>query len=126
MANGDAPPSTANVGEAVEDFYPQYMLDDFLGEFDGADDAEKIQFMSVDISDFLYGLRKFIWDEIRLFSALKELTIVYWEDDDVFRDELMLWCEQSLALVARENPEWLVPKITVVTVQGVVWGTLGV
>jgi hypothetical protein len=124
MANGDAPPSAPNVGQAVEDFHRRYRLADFIsGGFHG---AEKIQFMSIDICNLFSELRKFIWNEIRLFSALHELTIVYWEDDDILRDELMLGYERSLALVAREHPEWLVPKITVVTVHGVVWGTLKV
>jgi len=126
MANGDAPPSAANVREGVEHCYPRYMLDVFLGGgFHGAQDPEKIQFMSVDIDDTVYGLRKFIWDEIRRFSALRALTIVPWEDD-ILSDELMLGYEQSLAIVAREHPEWSVPKITVVTAQGIVWGTLKV
>jgi hypothetical protein len=126
MANGDAPPSAANVGEWVEDFYPRYTLDVFLcGGFHGAHDTDKIQFMSVDIDDTVYGWRAFIWDEIRRFSALRELTIVP-REDDVLSDELLLGYEQSLAGVARGHPEWSVPKITVVTAHGVVWGTLKV
>jgi hypothetical protein len=102
------------------------MLDVFLGGgFHGAHDTERIQFMSVDIDGTVYGLRKLIWDEIRRLSALRELTIVPWEDD-VLSDELMLGYEQSLAFVAREHPEWSVPKTTVVTAHGAVWGTLKV
>jgi len=66
-----------------------YMLDVFLGgDFYGADDAEKVRYMITDIDQSVYGRRAFCWDEIRLFTGLKELTIVPWDEDEM-RDELV-------------------------------------
>ena len=61
-----------------------YLLDMFLGADYGVKDAEKIQRMVVDIDEDRYGRRSFIWDEIRLFTSLKELTLLVFESDASF------------------------------------------
>ncbi|KAE9381206.1 hypothetical protein N431DRAFT_424799 [Stipitochalara longipes BDJ] len=104
-----------------------YMLDVFLGgEFYGAEDAEKVQYMITDIDESVYGRRAFCWDEIRLFTGLKELTIMPWDEDEM-ADELMRGYRDTLKNVANGHPEWVVPRITVVSAtSGTLWGTLEV
>jgi hypothetical protein len=104
-----------------------YMLDVFLGgDFYGAEDAEKVQYMITDIDESVYGRRAFCWDEIRLFTGLKELTIMPWDEDEM-ATELMRGYRDTLRNVANDHPEWVVPRITVVSAtSGTLWGTLEV
>jgi hypothetical protein len=104
-----------------------YMLDIFLGgDFYGADDAEKVRYMITDIDESVYGRRAFCWDEIRLFTGLKELTIMPWDEDEM-AGELMKGYRDTLRNVASSHPEWVVPRITVVSAtSGTLWGTLEV
>jgi len=104
-----------------------YMLDVFLGgDFYGAEDAEKVQYMITDIDESVYGRRAFCWDEIRLFTGLKELTIMPWDEDEM-ADELMRGYRDTLRNVANAHPEWAVPRITVISAtSGTLWGMLEV
>ena len=104
-----------------------YMLDIFLGgDFYGAEDAEKVQYMITDIDESVYGRRAFCWDEIRLFTGLKELTIMPWDEDEM-ADELMRGYRDTLRNVANGHSEWAVPRITVVSAtSGTLWGMLEV
>lgn len=119
--------SFPNLDTLVQSTYGRpgnYLLDMFLGADHGVRDAEKIQRMALDIDDDRYGRRLFIWDEIRLFTSLRELTILAWEDD-LEADRLMLLYRRSLQAVARKHPEWVVPEVTVIaTYTKTVWGTL--
>ncbi len=104
----------------------EYMLDIFLGgDFYGADDAEKVRYMVMDIDESVYGRSSFCWDEIRLFTELKELTIVPWDEDEL-AVELMRKYSTTLRRVARAHPEWVLPRITASSVTGKLWGTLEV
>lgn len=117
----------SNLDALVQSTYDRpgnYLLDMFLGADSGVRDAEKIQRMILDVDDDRYGRRLFIWDEIRLFTGLRELTLLAWEDD-LEADRLMLLYRQTLQAVAGKHPEWVVPKITVIaTYTKTVWGTL--
>ncbi|TVY59257.1 hypothetical protein LSUE1_G009434 [Lachnellula suecica] len=73
-----------------------YLLDVFLGGgYHGANDVEKVKKMVVGINDELYGRRYFIWNEIRLFRSLRELTVMVWEQD-VATEEIMRHYRSSL------------------------------
>lgn len=102
-----------------------YLLDIFLGGgYHGADDAEKIQQMIDDINEDLYGRRNFCWEEIRHFTALKELTLITWEVDAV-ADEMMVFFKETLTAVARAHTEWAVPQVKVMNAStGKEWGTV--
>ncbi|TVY24034.1 hypothetical protein LHYA1_G008442 [Lachnellula hyalina] len=79
-----------------------YLLDIFRGGWlYGVNDADKVKFMIVEVDDTAYQRRNFIWDEIRLFFASQELTIIP-SVDIVLSDELMLGYGKALALVARQ------------------------
>lgn len=105
-------------------FPGNYLLDMFLGADTGVKDAEKIQRMILDIDEDRYGRRLLIWDEIRLFKGLQELTVLLWEDD-LEADRLMSLYRSTLRQVASIHPEWVVPKITVIsTYSQRVWGTM--
>jgi hypothetical protein len=102
-----------------------YLLDVLLGgEYYGADDGEKIQRMVLDINESLYGRKAFCWDEIRLFTGLKELTIRAWDEDEM-ADDLMRHFRNTLGSVARNHPEWVIPEIKVISViSGDEWGVV--
>jgi hypothetical protein len=102
-----------------------YLLDIFLGGgYHGADDAEKIQHMIIDINEDLYGRRNFCWEEIRQFIALKGLTLIAWEADAV-ADQMMDHFKETLTAVARAHPEWAVPQVKVKNAPtGTEWGTV--
>jgi hypothetical protein len=104
-----------------------YLLDIFLGgDFYGADDAEKVKYMITDIDESVYGRRAFCWDEIRLFTGLRKLTIMPWDEDEM-ADELMRGYRDTLRNVASKHLEWVVPQIAVVSAtSGALWGTLEV
>jgi hypothetical protein len=104
-----------------------YLLDVFLGgDFYGADDAEKVKYMITDIDESVYGRRAFCWDEIRLFTGLKKLTIMPWDEDEM-ADELMRGYRNTLRNVASKHHEWVIPQIAVVSAtSGTLWGTLEV
>jgi hypothetical protein len=104
-----------------------YLLDVFLGgDFYGADDAEKVKYMITDIDESVYERRAFCWDEIRLFTGLKKLTIMPWDEDEM-ADELMRGYRNTLRNVASKHHEWVVPQIAVVSAtSGALWGTLEV
>jgi hypothetical protein len=115
FGNGQGPdcltkdPAWLNAGPS------DYLLDLVLGGgYCGADDTEKVQSMIIDLDEGVYGRKLFCWDEIREFSSLKELTIMPWEEDDEVARSLMDTYRQTLGTVARNHPEWKVPKITVV------------
>lgn len=92
-----------------------YMLDSFLGS---ANDSEKIQSMIIDIPEDVYARRSFIWDDIRLFTGLRDLTIMPWEEDR-FENELSQHYRETLWIVTQDHAEWIVPKINVVS--GLSW-----
>jgi hypothetical protein len=102
-----------------------YLLDVFLGgDPCGADDAEKVKYMITDINESVYGKRAFCWNEIRLFTGLKKLTIMP-RDEDEMADELMRGYRDTLRNVASKHLEWVVPQIAVVSAtSGELWGTL--
>jgi len=104
-----------------------YLLDVLLsGGYHGADDTDKIQFMSIDIHEDLYDRRNFCWDEIRLFRGLKGLTMMAW-DESSMADALMSHYRVTLAAVASAHPEWIVPKISVFSgVSNEEWGVVAV
>ncbi|KUJ22672.1 uncharacterized protein LY89DRAFT_307337 [Mollisia scopiformis] len=101
-----------------------YLLDMFLGADYGVRDAEKIQRMIVDIDEDRYGRRLFIWDEIRLFTSLRELTILVWEEDSE-ADRLMALYQRTLSETVRKHPEWSIPEIVVIAMHTKkVWGSV--
>lgn len=104
-----------------------YLLDIILGgEYHGADDAEKIRSMVLEVTENsdLYGRRSFCWDEIRLFPVLQDLTILSRDNDDQATELLQLY-RKTLRDVFRKHPEWKVPRITVrSSISGNEWGTL--
>lgn len=104
-----------------------YVLDVFLGGGPhGAEDYEKVQRMVLDVDESLYGRRSFCWDEIRLFVGLKDLTLLVWEPDYV-EGQLMPKYRETLGRVKRTNPEWEVPRISVISAHtGTQWGMLEV
>jgi len=66
----------------------------------------------------------FCWDEIRLFTGLKELTLMPWDEDEM-ADELLRRYRDTLRNVATAHPEWEVPRITVVSATSrKLWGML--
>jgi len=55
---------------------------------------------------------------------LLELTIMPWEEDEM-ADELMRGYRDTLRTVASKHPEWIVPRIKVISAtSGTQWGTL--
>jgi hypothetical protein len=101
-----------------------YLLDMLLGADHGTKDAGKIQRMIVDIDEDRYGRRMFIWDEIRFFTSLRELTILVWEQDSK-KNELMDFYLSTLWKTARKNPDWRIPEITIIaTPSKNIWGVM--
>lgn len=117
----------SDLGSLMESTFDRpgnYLLDMFLGADHGTRDAGKIQRMVVDIDDDRYGRRMFIWDEIHLFTSLRELTIIVWEQE-MEEERLMALYRSTLCDVARKNPEWSIPEITVIaTPSKKVWGIM--
>jgi hypothetical protein len=111
----------------VDDGPSDYLLEVFLGgEYHGADDAEKIQRMVLDVNESLYGRRAFCWDEMRLFEGLKELTIWAWDEDETY-ESLMAHFRGTLRNVVEKHPEWNVPGITAIpALSGNEWGKVEV
>jgi hypothetical protein len=105
-----------------------HLLDVFLGgDFYGADYAEKVKYLITDVDEIVYGRRRAVcWNEIRLFTGLKKLTIMPWDEDEM-TDELIRWYRDTLRKVASKHLEWVVPQIAVVSAtSGALWGTLEV
>jgi len=101
-----------------------YLVDMFLSAEYGPRDAEKIQCMIVSIDEDRYGIRSFIWDEIRLFKGLQQLTVLVWEGGEEARVlRLMRMYRATLCTVAGKYPEWVIPAITVISAETkTVWG----
>ncbi|TVY17186.1 hypothetical protein LARI1_G003842 [Lachnellula arida] len=109
----------------VSDPGSTYLLDVFLGGgFHGANDVEKLLSMVLYISEDSYGRRYFIWNEIRLFTSLRELKIMVWEAD-LSSDELMRHYRSTLRNVKIAHPEWRSPSISIISAEtGTTWGDL--
>jgi hypothetical protein len=88
--------------------------------------AENLRFMITEIDD-----HSSIWNQLRRFPALRELTVIPWEPYGPYHsnrhDEWMELHRMRLRFIVQKNPQWLVPKITVMSVlSGAEWGTLTV
>lgn len=97
------------------------LLDIFLGGgYHGADDAEKIESMIIDIADTMYDRRGFCWDEIRLFTGLKHLAMLSWESDLVSGDfeACKTVYKGTLLEMSKAHPEWVLPEITLLSARG--------
>jgi hypothetical protein len=90
-----------------------YLLNVFLGgRYHGANDTEKIQYLTIDINETLYGIKSFCWEEIRELTSLKELNLIAWEEEAA-ADGLMAHYQETLRTVTSTNPEWRIPTINV-------------
>jgi len=87
-----------------------YLLDVLL---DGPDDTHKIEKMTLDVEEELYGRRGFCWGEVRLLKGLREVRLCVWEED-AMKARLMAHYGRTLAQVASTSEGWVVPKIVVV------------
>jgi hypothetical protein len=116
---------TLRLGDEQSGSNITYLLDIFLGGgYHGANDVEKVQSMIVNIIDDQYARRYFIWNEIRYFTSLRELTIVVWEED-LSTDEIMRVYRSTLRNVKVAHPEWNIPRLSVVPAEtGTSWGSL--
>lgn len=103
-----------------------YRLDLFLaGGYYGGDDHEKVQYMVLDLDEEVYDRRYLFWNEIRDFTALKELTILAWEEKDDAANDLMLTYSSTLKHDMKQWPMWVVPKTFVRSaITGTEWGSL--
>lgn len=91
-----------------------YYIDIFLGGgFHGGGDIEKVESMILDIGDEIFDRTSFCFEEIRLFTGLKRLTLIHWsfvEDEDEWRN----WIRETVTATSRNHPEWIVPDINTV------------
>jgi hypothetical protein len=84
--------------------------------------AENLQFMITEDDDYSLS----IWHQIRRFPALRELTVMPWENYDSM-DRWMKVYRAWIRSIAEKYPEWSVPKITVISAgSGIELGTLTV
>jgi hypothetical protein len=85
---------------------------------------ENLRFMITAVDD-----HSLIWNVLKLFPALRELTVMPWEPYGPYhpsgRDEWMELHRMRLRFIAHRCPEWSVPKITVMSaLTGIEWGIL--
>jgi hypothetical protein len=84
--------------------------------------AENLQFMITEDDDFSPS----VWHQIRRFPALRELTVMPWENLHSM-DRWMKLHRAWIRSIAQKYPEWSVPKITVISAgSGTGLGTLTV
>jgi hypothetical protein len=118
---------TLVLGDGTGEKPENYVLDAFIGGgWHGADDFEKVERLSMDIVESNYARRTFVWDEIRQFSSLKQVTIHSWEEytSEGRRFSLSYYLE-TLRDFAKGYPEWEVPQITIKSSGGQDSGVLG-
>jgi hypothetical protein len=85
--------------------------------------AKNIRYITLDVDENIYSRSSFCWEEIRRFEGLEELLVVTWDPEDR-ADELMAYFRTAMNMVAKANPEWVVPKTEVVSASGRTWGSL--
>jgi hypothetical protein len=112
---------TLNLGDGTGKKPENYVLDAFIGGgWHGADDFEKVERLSIDLVEDIYDRRTFIWDEIRQFSSLKELTVHTWEHYTMMdgRHYSISFYRHTLQSVVDSHPEWEIPKVTLKSLGG--------
>ncbi|KAL2072644.1 hypothetical protein VTL71DRAFT_11987 [Oculimacula yallundae] len=105
-----------------------YRLDLFLGGgYHGGDDSEKVKYMVLDLDNEVYGRKYLFWSEVKEFTALKELTVLAWEDDDGPAATLLQSYADTLKHDLKQSPDWVAPRTVVRSaITGNQWGTLEV
>ncbi|KAG4433461.1 hypothetical protein IFR05_011065 [Cadophora sp. M221] len=128
FGNGHEAEYLARDSEWIKAGPAPYRLDLFLaGGFYGGDDSEKVQYMVLDLDEEVYGRKYLFWSEIKELTALKELTVLAWEDNDEAANVLMQNYATTLTHDLKQSPEWVAPKTIVRSaVTGNQWGTLEV
>ncbi|KAH7364108.1 hypothetical protein BKA65DRAFT_572299 [Rhexocercosporidium sp. MPI-PUGE-AT-0058] len=128
FGNGHEAEYLARDAEWIKAGPAPYRLDLFLaGGYYGGDDSEKVQYLSLDLDEEVYGRKYLFWSEIKDFTALKELTVLAWEETDEAANVLMQSYSTTLTHDLKQSPEWVAPKTIVRSaVTGNEWGTLQV
>ncbi|KAF4627664.1 hypothetical protein G7Y89_g10492 [Cudoniella acicularis] len=90
----------------------------------GADDGDKVERLELGVNEDLYALKNFCWNEVRMFTHLKEIVLMVSEDEDD-KDTLMRVYETTAKRTRLGWPNWVVPMIKVKnTEEGTVWGQI--
>ncbi|KAG4424790.1 hypothetical protein IFR04_002138 [Cadophora malorum] len=128
FGNGHEAEYLARDAEWIKAGPAPYRLDLFLaGGYYGGDDSEKVKYMVLDLDEEVYGRKYLFWSEIKDFTALKELTVLAWEDNDEAATVLMTNYATTLAHDLKQSPDWVAPKTIVrSSITGHEWGTLEV
>lgn len=89
-----------------------YILDLFVGGgFNGADDAEKVRYLSLDVTEDLYDRAGFCFDDLREFRALEEVELWAWLNGQIALREQVFAMSDKLREVKRKNEDWQAPKV---------------
>ncbi|RDW77141.1 hypothetical protein BP6252_05194 [Coleophoma cylindrospora] len=108
-----------------------YLLNVFLGTgytprpgIKPASNCQSVVSMIVDVDEDIYGRRVFIWNEIKDFCNLKELTILAWDEDSKSAERMDKF-QSTLNITAADFRHWVVPNINVMSAcSGNTWGAL--
>ncbi|EHL02040.1 hypothetical protein M7I_1994 [Glarea lozoyensis 74030] len=91
-----------------------YTLGAFLyGRWTGADDCDKVERLSIGVTEDNYTRSTFIWDEIRRFAGLEEL--IFYDLDGHLSDKRDV-----------VHPQWKLPKIAIKSKDGIQCGQVDV
>lgn len=75
----------------------------------------------------VYGRKYLFWSEIKDFTALKELTVLAWEESDDPANTLMQKYATTLMHDLKQSPDWVAPRTIVRSaITRNEWGTLEV
>lgn len=86
----------------------------------------RIKFLTLDVQERdLFYRDDFIWEDICLCDGLEELLLIFWDSDDDMEEHMALLAK-TMAEIAKANPQWIIPKVEVVSNSGRAWGSLRV
>ncbi|KAM3072185.1 hypothetical protein ACMFMF_007579 [Clarireedia jacksonii] len=89
-----------------------YNLDLFLGGgFNGADDAEKVRYLSIDVTEDLFDRAGFCFDDLREFRALKKVEMWTWLIGEWDPQLQINAIRDKLREVMLKNKDWKAPEI---------------
>jgi hypothetical protein len=89
-----------------------YNLDLFLGGgFNGADDAEKVRYLSIDVTEDLFDRAGFCFDDLREFRALKRVEMWNWPIGEWDVESQLHAMRDKLREVMMKYEDWNAPEI---------------
>ncbi|KAG0650894.1 hypothetical protein D0Z07_2800 [Hyphodiscus hymeniophilus] len=86
-------------------------------------ETHTVRRMTLDVDEDIFGRSSFCWEEIRRFRGLETLCLVVWDEEDR-RDELVDYFGTAMMQVKGKNPDWVAPRVEVVSADGRSWGNL--